>query len=74
MQRLLTAEHGPQAIVMVTHDLSLAHRFANRVVLVADGRLVADGPPAEILESADTMRRARLDPIVVPAGDHSLDG
>jgi energy-coupling factor transporter ATP-binding protein EcfA2 len=74
IQRLLTAEHGPQAIVMVTHDLSLAHRFANRVVLVADGQVVADGSPTEILESADTMRRARLDPAVVSADDQSPDG
>jgi lipoprotein-releasing system ATP-binding protein len=33
--------HGGQSIVMVTHDLSLAHR-AQRMVTMEDGRVVAD--------------------------------
>ncbi|MCS6848695.1 MAG: energy-coupling factor transporter ATPase [Anaerolineae bacterium] len=58
--RLLRAARGPQAIVMVTHDLALARRFANRVVLMAGGRIVADGPPRDTLENDEAMRRAGL--------------
>jgi iron complex transport system ATP-binding protein len=31
------------------HDLSLASRFADRILLLAEGRIVADGPPAAVL-------------------------
>ena len=35
--------------VAVVHDLNLAAAFATRVVLVADGRVVRDGPPKLVL-------------------------
>jgi iron complex transport system ATP-binding protein len=44
------AERGA-LVVAVTHDLILAARHANRVLLLNDGALVADGPPAEVLTS-----------------------
>jgi iron complex transport system ATP-binding protein len=36
-------------VVVVLHDLGLAAAHADRVVVVAEGRVVADGPPAEVL-------------------------
>ena len=36
-------------VVVTLHDLGLAARFADRVVVVAGGRVAADGPPAEAL-------------------------
>ena len=30
-------------IIMVTHERPLAERFANRIALLSDGRLVSDG-------------------------------
>ena len=38
--------------VVVTHDLNLAARFADRGVVLAGGRAVADGPPREVLPGA----------------------
>ncbi len=35
--------------IAVTHDLMLAARFADRVLLMADGTLAADGTAAEVL-------------------------
>jgi iron complex transport system ATP-binding protein len=35
------------AVVVVTHDLDLAARAADRVVVLARGKVVADAPPAE---------------------------
>jgi ABC-type lipoprotein export system ATPase subunit len=32
-------------IVMVTHERALAEKFANRIALLSDGRLVSDGAP-----------------------------
>jgi ABC-type methionine transport system ATPase subunit len=30
-------------IIMVTHERPLAEKFANRIALLSDGRLVSDG-------------------------------
>ncbi len=42
------AEAGA-AVVVVLHDLSLAAAYADRVCVLAEGRVRADGPPAEVL-------------------------
>jgi iron complex transport system ATP-binding protein len=39
-------------VVAVTHDITLAARFADRVLLMQDGALAADGPPADVLTPA----------------------
>ena len=46
-----TADSGALVIV-VTHDLGLAARFADQVLVVSEGRLVAQGTPAEALSDA----------------------
>ncbi|WP_030248981.1 ABC transporter ATP-binding protein [Streptomyces violens] len=37
------------AIVLATHDVELAAELAHRVVILADGEIVADGPTAEVV-------------------------
>jgi energy-coupling factor transport system ATP-binding protein len=37
------------AVIVATHDAEFAAAFAERVVLMADGRLIADGRAAEVL-------------------------
>jgi len=39
-------------IVMVLHDLNLAARYADHLVAMRDGRIVAAGPPREVLPTA----------------------
>ena len=36
-------------VVMVTHDLNLAAEFADRVLLLKAGRMLAEGTPAEVM-------------------------
>ena len=36
-------------MIVVTHDLGLAARFADTVIVLHNGRLVASGRPAEAL-------------------------
>ncbi len=37
-------------LLVVTHEIGFARRAADRVVVLADGRIIEDGPPAEVLE------------------------
>ncbi len=53
---------GFEAILFITHDLDLATIFANRVILVAEGRIQADGRPEDVLRDEDLLRRCRVVP------------
>ena len=44
-------------VVVVLHDLSLAGRFCDRLVLLDQGRILADGPAAAVLDD-DNLARA----------------
>ena len=46
--RQFAKDKGLSAIVVV-HDLNLASRYADRVVMLKDGRIYASGRPAEVL-------------------------
>ena len=41
--------HEGLTLVAAMHDLTLAAQYADRVLLLADGRIVAEGAPAEVL-------------------------
>jgi len=53
---------GFEAILFITHDVDLAVIYANRVLLIAEGRLVADGAPQEVLNDLNRLRQCRLVP------------
>ena len=38
--------------LVVLHEVTLARRYSNRLIWMKDGRIVADGPPAETLTAA----------------------
>jgi energy-coupling factor transporter ATP-binding protein EcfA2 len=50
------------AILFITHDIDLAVVYANRVLLVNDGSVVADGPPSEVLSDFKRLAACRLVP------------
>jgi iron complex transport system ATP-binding protein len=47
---------GGKAAVVALHDLSLAARFADRIVVLAQGGVAASGNPAEVI-TEETLRR-----------------
>jgi energy-coupling factor transport system ATP-binding protein len=51
-----------EAILFITHDVDLAAIYANRVLMVNDGKLVADGKPQDVLRDFDRLRANRLIP------------
>jgi iron complex transport system ATP-binding protein len=46
--RSLNREMG-RSVVMVLHDLNLAARYADHLVVMKDGQVVTQGPPAEVV-------------------------
>lgn len=53
---------GFDAIVFITHDLDLALTYANRIVVMYGGRIVADGTPQEVLAEDEQLHKWRLEP------------
>lgn len=51
--RLAAEGHG---VIASLHDLGLAARHCSRLILLADGHIAADGPPAQVL-TPDTLAR-----------------
>jgi iron complex transport system ATP-binding protein len=49
MKTLRVAADQGALVIVVTHDLGLAARFADIVLVLSDGRLVSQGAPAEAL-------------------------
>ena len=56
----LFESRGVKTIVVSTHELALAHDLADRCLILENGRLAADGPPAQILADEELLRRTHL--------------
>jgi len=52
LERLKARAGGGQTVVASLHDLSLAARFADRVIVMDQSEVRADGPPAQALSPA----------------------
>lgn len=61
MDAILQME-GFEAVLFITHDLDLAISYANRVILMHEGRIAAQGPPQEALVDPGVLRHCRLVP------------
>lgn len=64
------AHEWGMAVVCVSHDVNMAGRFADRLVLLSDGRVAASGTPADVVRQ-DVLEgvyhiRARLVDIGLP--------
>jgi iron complex transport system ATP-binding protein len=80
----LNATRGT-TVAMVLHDLNLAARYADHLVAMRDGRVVAEGRPADVV-TVDLVREvfgleARVatcpvagTPLVVPVGSSRRTG
>ncbi|MFD5893853.1 ABC transporter ATP-binding protein [Streptomyces sp. NPDC060366] len=63
--RALAAEG--HAIVLATHDVELAAELARRVVILADGEIVADGPTSQVVVSSPAFA-PQVAKIMAPQG------
>jgi energy-coupling factor transport system ATP-binding protein len=51
-----------RTVVLVTHDLEFAAEHTNRWLVLADGRMIADGPPEAVMADSKAMTKAGLRP------------
>jgi iron complex transport system ATP-binding protein len=59
------------AVLITLHDLNLAARYADRVALLVDGRVTAQGTPDQVLEAGLISQAYHLPVSVIP---NPLDG
>jgi iron complex transport system ATP-binding protein len=64
LELLRSSASEGMTVVLVTHGLDLAARFADRMLLLDRGRVAAEGPPSEVMRS-DVLESVYRWPIAV---------
>jgi energy-coupling factor transporter ATP-binding protein EcfA2 len=64
VRRLQAAGH---TILLITHAMWVAAAYAHRCVLMAEGRIFADGPPQTVFADDSALARAHLRPPAIAA-------
>jgi energy-coupling factor transport system ATP-binding protein len=63
MMNLIKALHeSGRTVIMITHDMRIVAEFASRAVVMAQGRVIADGTPKAIFVRSDVLSQAFLEP------------
>jgi polar amino acid transport system ATP-binding protein len=55
---LVDLKNDGLTMILVTHEIGFARRAADRVVVLCDGRILEEGPPADVLDKPKTERMA----------------
>ena len=56
-----------RAVLMTLHDLTLAARYCDRIVVLSHGRVAADGPPSVALTRSCLADVFQLDAVLIPS-------
>ena len=56
---------GGKTILLSTHDVDLAYRWAGRVVVFHEGKIAADGDPLRVFQDREVLEQASLKPPVL---------
>ena len=51
---------GGMTMMVVTHEMHFAENVSNRVLVMADGRIIEEGPSAEVMRNPQTARAKRF--------------
>ncbi|WP_434940594.1 heme ABC transporter ATP-binding protein [Shewanella sp. HL-SH8] len=70
LARSLATDHN-YSVIVVLHDLNLASRYADRLVILNQGVVVGDGSPSEVL-TADIINQVwQYNPLIIKESEHS---
>jgi iron complex transport system ATP-binding protein len=59
------SESGKSAIIAI-HDINIAARFADRILLLDDGKIIADGTPTEVLTQENISKVFEVSSEIIP--------
>ncbi|HMF78238.1 MAG TPA: ABC transporter ATP-binding protein [Bryobacteraceae bacterium] len=65
--RLRRFRESGKTILMVTHTMGPVIEYCNRAILIEKGRVVADGPPVEVVERYTGSSAVANEPVLVEA-------
>ncbi len=60
------------AVLMASHDINLAGAFADQLMLLSEGRLIARGSAEQVLQSTLISQAYGVEMIKVPSPEHTL--
>ena len=49
-----------KTMLISTHDVDFAYRWAERAIVFCEGKIIADGTPLEIFQNQETLKKANL--------------
>jgi energy-coupling factor transport system ATP-binding protein len=67
MEIIARLNAGGTTVFMITHDMEVAADFAQRAMVLSNGKLIGDGPVREILKDKPLLDRASLLPPQIAA-------
>lgn len=59
---LQTLQAGGRTVIFISHDLDFCAAYAQRVIVMAAGRILADGAPGEVLSQTRLLQQAAVRP------------
>jgi energy-coupling factor transport system ATP-binding protein len=49
-------------VIVITHDINIAAEYASRIILMDQGKIIADGDTRNVLSREELLFSARLEP------------
>jgi energy-coupling factor transport system ATP-binding protein len=49
-----------KTVIVVTHDVEFAAEYARRIIAMAKGEIIADGPPSKVLTNPQILDKCAL--------------
>jgi energy-coupling factor transport system ATP-binding protein len=57
----LNEEHG-RTIIVITHDMNISAEYAQRIIVLKDGRVLIDGPTRDVFSKPALLKTTYLNP------------
>ncbi|MGQ4833664.1 MAG: ABC transporter ATP-binding protein [Candidatus Asgardarchaeia archaeon] len=62
MQHLVEMKKQGNSVVIITHDMRLVYEFADRVIVMHDGKILLDGKPGSVFSQFEILKKAFIVP------------